>query len=90
MLSCAECGGACPAPELVPTVWEIRDGIGGPRRLFHGVTCAPCRASLLDEFHFSSGDVVRVGFAGLDRFRREMVLAAQYAHLAGFPPVREG
>lgn len=72
VLCCASCGGAYAAPELVPTVWDVRDGIGGRRETFEGATCAPCRASLLDEFYFAASGVCRVGFPGLDSFRRRV------------------
>ena len=89
VLGCVSCGGAYPAPELVPTVWELRDGVGGRRETFEGATCSACRASLLEEFYFSASGVCRVGFAGLDSFRREMLLAADgYSSAAGFPSAR--
>lgn len=89
VLGCVSCGGAYAAPELVPTVWDVRAGVGGRRETFQGATCVPCRASLLDEFYFSASGVCRVGFAGLDSFRREMLLAADgYSSAAGFPAAR--
>ena len=89
VLGCASCGGAYAAPELVPTVWDVRAGIGGCRETFEGATCVPCRASLLDDFYFSASGVCRVGFAGLDSFRGCMLLAADgYSQYAGFPAAR--